>query len=89
MNNEMAYMTVNVEWINNTVNLSAWLCTVDFYEIEKAKYGYVYEYIGYRSWIIRSNAQLTPNMIIALGEGADKEFTGTTQRNMKRKLANR
>ena len=84
------YMTVSLDLMPDGMNVSCWMSTVEFWSQEVATYPHIYTYMGDRcTWFIHSNTELTPKLIQAAGETADRICAKQSQTNKDRKVANR
>ena len=67
------YMTVSADFLSDGINLSCWIGTAEFWATERLMYPHDYIYIGgHCQWLIHSNSELTPKVIQAIGETADR-----------------
>jgi hypothetical protein len=83
-------MTVSLDLQPEGINISAWMSTVEFWSQEVISYPHVYTYMGDRcTWFIHSNTELTPKIIQAVGETADRICAQQAQKNYERKVVNR
>jgi len=83
------YMTVTLDLQPEGINVACWISTVEFWLSERKKYPYDYQYLGeHCAWLIHGNMELTPKLIVAVGETADRICRQTEVVNSKRKIAN-
>jgi len=84
------YMTVSLDVMPEGMNLSCWMSTVEFWSQEVSSYPNLYTYMGDRcTWFIHSNTELTPKLVTACGETADRICAAQSKQNADRKLSNR
>lgn len=84
------YMTVSLDLMPEGMNVSCWMSTVSFWQAEVANYPHVYTYMGERcTWFMHSNTELTPKLIHAIGETADRICSQQEDQNYERKVSNR
>ena len=87
---KLKYMLVSYDITPIGINVSVMMCSVDFYQSEKARYPHRYTYLGeHCTWLIYASNELTAKMQIACGEQADRMCQETEIRNQKRLPVNR
>ncbi len=86
----MRYMTIQAVFMTTGMDFECWLSTVEFWTVEREKYPHDYTYVGEAcTWLLRSNVELTPKIIVMAGEQADRICSTQIAINNTRKLSNR
>lgn len=84
------YLSVSLNIQPEGFDISCWMSTVDVWQKEEVFFPCKYTYMGeFCTWIIHSSSELTPKMVVMVGEQADRICIEQADRNNRRKVANR
>lgn len=86
----LRYMTVTVSLLEDGMNFSCWMSTVEFWMSERVNFPNEFTYMGDScTWIIHSNIELTGKVCQMVAEEADRICKEQKAINDNRKIHNR
>jgi len=90
MEQAIRYMTVTLDIQPEGFNLTCWMTSVPFWTEERVQFPYNHMHIGNNcTWFVHANVELSMKILRLVVDEADSICTEQTERNNRRKLANR